>query len=160
MSQAVSPSTLKDLQALVGVPIGPTEWVEVTQDEIDRFAEATRDWQWIHVDAERAANGPFGTTVAHGLYSLALAPGMSGTLIDHSGFAHSLNYGYDRIRFPAPVPVGSRLRMHLVILAAEAVDGGIQMRSRQTIEREGSTKPVLVAENLARVIPGPAREDT
>jgi acyl dehydratase len=118
------------------------------------------DRQWIHVDPERAAHGPFGTTIAHGLYSLALAPGLSASLLDHSGFAHSLNYGYDRIRFPAPVPVGSRLRMRLVILAADAVDGGVQLRSRQTIERDGSTKPVLVAENLARVIPAPAPEES
>jgi acyl dehydratase len=127
--------------------------VEVTQEAIDRFADATGDHQWIHVDPDRAAGGPFGTTIAHGLYSLSLAPGMSGELIDHSGFVHSLNYGYDRIRFPAPVPVGSRLRMHLSVLAAEPAGDGIQLRTRQTIERAGTAKPVLVAENLSRVIP-------
>ena len=153
MRQTVHPRTLDDLRALIGVPIGPTEWVEVTQKAIDRFADATDDHQWIHVDPDRAAGGPFGTTIAHGLYSLSLAPGMSGELIDHSGFAHSLNYGYDRIRFPAPVPVGSRLRMHLSVLAADPVGDGIQLRTQQTIERAGSAKPVLVAENLSRVIP-------
>ncbi|HEX3792160.1 MAG TPA: MaoC family dehydratase [Pseudonocardiaceae bacterium] len=160
MSQAVRPSTLADLRAMIGESIGPSEWVAVTQDAIDLFAEATGDRQWIHVDPERAARGPFGTTIAHGLYSLSLAPGMSGQLIDHSGFAHSLNYGYEKIRFPAPVPVGSRLRMRLSIVAAEPVaGGGIQLRTSQTIEREGSTKPVLVAENVSRIIPAPAPED-
>jgi acyl dehydratase len=152
MHQRVRPSTLADLRALSGQPIGPGEWTEVTQDAIDRFADATGDHQWIHVDPERAATGPFGSTIAHGLYSLSLAPGMSAQLMDHSGFVHSLNYGYDRIRFPAPVPVGCRLRMSMTILAAEPVaGGGIALRTSQTVEREGSAKPVLVAETLSRL---------
>lgn len=156
MTEVVRPRTLADLQGLIGTELGPTDWHEVTQDEINVFADLTGDHQWIHVDPELAAAGPFGKTVAHGLFSLALAPGMAGELMDHDGFAHSLNYGYDRIRFPSPVLVGSRLRMRMTIVAADEVPGGgVQLRVSQSVEREGHEKPVLVAENLSRVIPHP-----
>jgi acyl dehydratase len=152
MSAPVRPRTLSDLRDLIGTPLGPTAWHDVTQDAIDRFADVTGDSQWIHVDPVRAASGPFGTTVAHGLYSLSLVPMFSTRLMRFDGFAHSLNYGYDRIRFPAPVPVGSRLRMHLTVAAAEPVTGGgIQLRTSQTVECDATDKPVLVAEGLARV---------
>jgi acyl dehydratase len=153
MTEVTRPQTLADLQALIGTELGPTEWHELTQEKIDVFADASGDHQWIHVDPDRAAQGPFGATIAHGLYSLALAPAMSATLMDYSGFAHSLNYGYNRIRFPAPVPVGSWLRLRMTIVAADQVpDGdGVQIRTTQTMERDGSPKPVLVAESLGRI---------
>jgi acyl dehydratase len=142
-----------DVRAMIGTAIGPTEWHEVTQDAIDRFADVTGDHQWIHVDPQRAARGPFGTTVAHGLYSLSLVPAMAAALMDHSGFAHSLNYGYNRIRFPAPVPVGSRLRLRLTIVSVDEVSSGsIQICSSHAMEREGSEKPVLVTEALVRAM--------
>ncbi|WP_344050860.1 MaoC family dehydratase [Planotetraspora silvatica] len=146
------PRTLADLQHLIGNQLGPTSWTDVTQKAIDTFAEVTGDSQWIHVDPARAASGPFGTTVAHGLYTLSLLPMFSARLMRFDGFAHSLNYGYDRIRFPAPVPVGSRLRMTLTVAAAErAARGGIQIRTSQTVECDTADKPVLVAESIALV---------
>ncbi|MGI5200343.1 MaoC family dehydratase [Spirillospora sp. CA-108201] len=148
----VRPQTLEELRALIGRELGPTGWHEVTQDRIDAFAEATEDFQWIHVDAGRAAAGPLGTTIAHGLYSLSRGPAFSYALLSFEGFAHGLNYGYDKVRFPAPVPSGSRIRMRLTVLAADPVPGGVQVRTVQTIEREGGTKPVVVAESLARVV--------
>ncbi|MGH2861820.1 MAG: MaoC family dehydratase [Solirubrobacteraceae bacterium] len=153
MTEVFCPRTVADVRAMIGTEIGPTEWHEVTQDAIDRFADVTGDHQWIHVDPQRAARGPFGTTIAHGLYSLSLAPAMSAALMAHSGFAHSLNYGYNKIRFPAPVPVGSHLRLRLTIVSVDDVSSGsIQICSSQAMEREGSDKPVLVAEALSRAI--------
>ncbi len=153
MTEIFCPRTVADVRAMIGTEIGPTEWHEVTQDAINRFADLTGDHQWIHVDPEKAADGPFGTTIAHGVYSLSIAPAMSAALMDHSGFAHSLNYGYNKIRFPAPVPVGSRLRLRMTILSVDDVPGGsIQICSTQAMEREGLEKPVLVAEALGRAI--------
>jgi len=152
MTGTVRPTTFADLQELIGKEIGPTVWHDVTQERVDAFADATGDRQWIHVDPDRAAASPLGGTIAHGLYSLSLGPAFSYELMSFDGFAHSLNYGYDKVRFPAPVPVGSRVRMRLTLLAADEVSSGIQIRSRQTIEREGSDKPVVVAESLARVV--------
>jgi acyl dehydratase len=137
---------------LIGRELGPTEWYEITQERIDAFAAVTNDHQWIHVDPERAASSPFGSTIAHGLFSLSLGPQFSYQLIAFDGFAHSLNYGYDKVRFPAPVPVGSRLRMRSTVVSAEQLPGGIQVKTRQVVEREGSDKPVAVAEAVARVV--------
>lgn len=148
----VRPASLADLQGMIGVEIGPTEWHDVTQDSIDAFADATGDRQWIHVDPERAAASPLGTTIAHGLYGLSLGPVFSYALLSFEAFAHSLNYGYDKVRFPAPVPAGARVRMRCAIVAADRVPGGIQVRSLQTFECEGSDRPVVVAEALARVV--------
>jgi acyl dehydratase len=150
------PSSLADLQALVGQDIGPTDWLEITQSSINAFADATGDHQWIHVDPERAAASPLGTTIAHGLFSLSLGPGFSGQLISFDNFAHSLNYGYNKVRFIAPVPAGSRVRMRATVTSAEEVPGGIQLQLVQTFEREGSEKPVAVAEALARLVEQPA----
>ncbi len=155
-SLPLHPSSLDDLQALVGQDIGPTEWFEVTQAGINAFADATGDHQWIHVDPERAAASPLGTTIAHGLYSLSLGPALSGQLISFDDFAHSLNYGYNKVRFIAPVPAGSRIRMRATVTSAEAVPGGIQLQLAQTFERDGSDKPVAVAEALARLVEQPA----
>jgi acyl dehydratase len=132
--------------------LGPTEWHGVTQERVNAFADATGDHQWIHVDPERAASSPLGGTIAHGLYSLSLGPALSATLLRFDGFAHSLNYGYNKVRFPAPVPVGSRIRMRATVTAAEQVGGGIQVTMTQVVEREGSDKPVVVSESVARVV--------
>ncbi|MCE4267870.1 MULTISPECIES: MaoC family dehydratase [Rhodococcus] len=148
----VRPSTFAELEKLIGQELGPTEWYEITQDRIDAFAAVTNDHQWIHVDPERAAASAFGTTIAHGLFSLSLGPQFSSQLLAFDGFAHSLNYGYDKVRFPAPVPVGSRLRMRSTVVSAEQLPGGIQVKTRQVLEREGSDKPVAVAEAVARVV--------
>jgi acyl dehydratase len=150
------PTSLTDLQALIGQDIGPTEWFEVTQAGINAFADATGDHQWIHVDPERAAASPLGTTIAHGLYSLSLGPGFSGQLLSFEKFTHSLNYGYNKFRFITPVPAGSRIRMHATVTSAEEVPGGIQLQFVQTFERDGSDRPVVVAEALARLVEQPA----
>lgn len=146
------PESFEELQALIGKEIGPTEWYDVTQDRIDAFADITGDDQWIHVDPARAAASPLGTTIAHGLFSLALGPAFSYRLLSFEGFAHGLNYGYDKVRFPAPLPSGSRIRMKVTLQSAERVTGGIQLRSLQVIEAEGIAKPIVVAESLARVV--------
>ncbi|MFE3293072.1 MaoC family dehydratase [Rhodococcus sp. NPDC059234] len=148
----VRPSTEAELTELIGVELGPTEWYEMTQDRVDAFADATDDHQWIHVDVDRAAASPLGGTIAHGLFSLSLGPSLSSQLVSFEGFAHGLNYGYNKVRFPAPVPVGSRVRMRVTVVAAEQVAGGVQVTTTQVVELEGSDKPVLVAESLARVV--------
>lgn len=144
------PSNVAELVAREGEVLGPTDWYEVTQVRIDAFAEATRDFQWIHTDPARAAASPLGSTIAHGLLTLSLGPKFTMELIDFGGFGHSLNYGYDRVRFPAPVPVGSWLRMRLLVAAIEDVRGGVQVTLRQTFERRGAERPVCVADALAR----------
>ena len=148
----VRPSSYEDLQDLLGKEIGPTDWYTVTQERIDAFAAATGDDQWIHVDPERAAASPLGTTIAHGLFSLALGPQFSYSLLSFEGFAHGLNYGYDKVRFPAPLPSGTRVRMRLTLQGADRVPGGIQVRSLQVVEAEGIEKPVVVAEALVRIV--------
>lgn len=148
----VRPTTAADLAELVGKELGPTEWYEVTQERVNAFADATDDHQWIHIDVEKAAASPLGGTIAHGLFSLSLGPHLSGQVLAFDGFTHGLNYGYNKVRFPAPVPVGSRIRMRVTVVAAEEVAGGIQVTTSQVIEREGSDKPVMVAESLARVV--------
>jgi acyl dehydratase len=142
------------LRAAIGSELGVTEWHEVTQAAVDTFADATGDRQWIHVDPERAAQSPLGGTIAHGLYTLSLAPAMMSALLSFDGFAFALNYGYNRVRFPAPLPVGSRLRMRATLDTVEDIPGGAQITIGQTFEREGGDKPVCVAESLARVYVG------
>jgi acyl dehydratase len=144
------PSSVADLVALNGEVLGPTDWYEISQSTIDAFAETTRDFQWIHTDVERAAASPLGSTIAHGLLTLSLGPKFTMELIDFGGFGHSLNYGYDRVRFPAPLPSGSWLRMHLLVAAIADVEGGVQVTLRQTFERRGAKRPVCVADALAR----------
>lgn len=148
----VRPQNSDELKSLIGQEIGPTDWHEVTQERINAFADVTGDHQWIHVDPARAAASDLGTTIAHGLYSLSLGPAFSQTLLSFEAFAHSLNYGYDKVRFPAPLPVGSRVRMTTRIASVDSVDGGVQIRSVQTYEREGSEKPVAIAESLGRLV--------
>jgi acyl dehydratase len=141
---------LADLQALVGAELGVSDWITVDQARIDRFAEATGDHQWIHVDAARAAQGPFGSTVAHGFLTLSLLPAFYETAFAVRDARMGVNYGLNRVRFPAPVPAGSRLRARMKLLAYEPIDGGAQTIVECTVEREGSDKPVCVAEAIAR----------
>ncbi|MEA2359482.1 MAG: hypothetical protein QOI62_2742 [Solirubrobacteraceae bacterium] len=145
---------MEELRSAVGEELGVSAWHEVTQAEIDAFAAATGDDQWIHVDAERAAQTPFGSTIAHGLYTLSLGPRFSYDTYTIEGFAYALNYGYGRVRFPAPLPVGSRVRMRATLASAEDVPGGVQVAIAQTFEREGTEKPVCVAEQLVRLYVG------
>jgi len=141
---------LSDLQSLVGQVIGVSAWQSVDQARIDDFAAATGDHQWIHVDPVRAAAGPFGTTVAHGHLTLSLIPIMVSTAFKVADVRMSVNYGLNRVRFPAPVPVGSRLRGHFKLLNFEIIPGGAQVVVEATTEREGQSKPVCVAESVAR----------
>ncbi|MDP3820670.1 MAG: MaoC family dehydratase [Burkholderiales bacterium] len=141
---------LADLQARVGEEVGVSEWITVDQNRINLFADATGDHQWIHIDAERAAEGPFGTTIAHGFLTLSLLPEMSASAFQVLDTRMGVNYGLDRVRFPAPVPSGSRLRGRFKLLKYEPLEGGAQLTVEVTMEREGSAKPVCVAESLAR----------
>ena len=141
---------LTDLQALVGQQVGTSDWITVDQKRIDLFAQATGDHQWIHVDPVRAAQGPFGTTIAHGFLTLSLLPEMSASAFEVLDTRMGVNYGLGKVRFPAPVPAGSRLRGHFNLLAFETLDGGAQLTVEVTMEREGSAKPVCVAESLVR----------
>jgi acyl dehydratase len=142
--------TLTSLQQRVGEEIAVGDWLSVDQAMIDKFAEATGDHQWIHVDPVRAAKGPFGTTIAHGFLTLSLLPRLAGSALEVGDVRMGVNYGLNRVRFPAPVPVGSRLRARLKLLAYEPLDGGAQLTMQVTMEREGGDKPVCVAESLSR----------
>lgn len=144
---------LSELRPLVGQEIAVSDWVEVTQDRINLFADATGDHQFIHVDEAGAAQGPFGTTVAHGFLTLSLLAGEFRNLgggLPLSGARVILNYGLNRVRFPAPVPVGSRLRNHSVLQTIEEGEGYVQFTVLNTIELEGSAKPACIAESVFR----------
>ena len=141
---------LADLQPLVGQEVGVSEWITVDQKRIDLFADATGDHQWIHIDPLRAAAGPFGATVAHGFLTLSLLPEMSASAFEVRDTRMGVNYGLNRVRFPSPVLSGSRLRGRFKLLSYEPIEGGAQMTVEVTMEREGSTKPVCVAESVAR----------
>jgi acyl dehydratase len=141
---------LADLAALEGQAIGTSDWVAVDQARIDLFAQATGDAQWIHVDPARAAAGPFGATVAHGFLTLSLLPELFASAFAIADVRMGLNYGLDRVRFPSPVPVDSRLRALCTLRAFEAIAGGAQLTTTVTIEREGGGKPACVAEWVTR----------
>ncbi|MFD8739163.1 MaoC family dehydratase [Streptomyces sp. NPDC059618] len=143
-------ATVDELRGAVGEQLGYTDWVEIEQKRIDLFAEATGDHQWIHVDPEKAAAGPFGTTIAHGYLTLSLLPLFGPQLISVEGVRMGVNYGTNKVRFPAPVPVGSRLRSTATITAVDEVPGGVQVSVAFTVEREGGEKPVCVAESVSR----------
>ena len=151
---SITVNGITELKALAGKHLGVSEWLEITQDRVDRFADATDDHQWIHVDVERAKGTPFGGTIAHGYYTLSLAPMFMEQTFVLKGFAYAVNYGLNRVRFPAPLPVGSRVRMHARLKGLETIPGGAQMTVEVTFEREGGDKPVCVAETLARVYEG------
>jgi acyl dehydratase len=143
-----------ELKSKLGEELGVSDWHEVTQERINAFAEATEDFQWIHVDEERAKETPFGGTIAHGLYTLSLGPKLSYSMFNFEGFTFGLNYGYDKVRFPAPVPVGSRVRLRATLSKVDDVPGGLQITITQTFEIEGADKPACVAESLSRVYGG------
>jgi acyl dehydratase len=147
-------SGIDELKAKAGEELGVSEWHEVTQDAVDAFADVTGDHQWIHVDPERAAQTPWGGTIAHGLYTLSLGPRFTFAMFTIEGFAFGLNYGYNKVRFPAPLPVGSRLRMRATLSSVDDVPGGVQLTVTQTFEREGGDKPVCVAEAVSRMYTG------
>jgi acyl dehydratase len=138
------------LNALVGEHLGYSEWHEVTQEQINLFADATGDHQWIHVDVERAKAGPFGGPIAHGYLTLSLVPLLLSEIINVTGFAMAVNYGLNRLRFPAPVPVGAKIRAGVTLASQEDVAGGVQCTLVTTIEIEGGAKPACVAELLFR----------
>ena len=139
-----------ELAAHAGRELGVTGWHDVTQASIDEFARVTGDDQWIHLDEGRARATPFGGTIAHGYFTLSLGPVLMSEIVAMEGFSHVLNYGLDRVRFPAPMPVGGRVRMRATLALVEPVPGGVQITVEQVFEREGGDKPVCVAESLAR----------
>ena len=143
-------ASLDALRSAIGEQLGTSDWLEIDQRRIDLFAEATGDHQWIHVDAERAAAGPFGTTIAHGYLTLSLLPAFVPQLLRVEGVRMGINYGTNKVRFPSPVPVGSRLRATATIADVAEVDGGVQLTTVVHVEREGGTKPVCVAESVSR----------
>ena len=145
---------LDEIKSYVGKESGVSDWHDVTQETINEFAEVTGDDQWIHVHVERAKESPFGGTIAHGYYTLSLAPRFSYDMFSFQGFAFGVNYGLNRVRFPAPMPVGGRVRMRAKLAAVEEIPGGAQITTELTFEREGGEKPVCVAELLARVYVG------
>jgi acyl dehydratase len=147
-------SGIDELRELIGTPIGPSDWVEITQDDIDTFARISRDDQWIHVDVERAEReSPFGTTVAHGNLTLSLIDGFRRELIRQEGVKLGINYGWNKVRFPAPVPSGSRVRASLETTDIDDLGGGwYQIVTRFTLEVEGSDKPCFVGDQVGRAL--------
>ena len=149
MTRALQATELKDL---VGQEIGTSSWVKIEQERIDRFAEATGDYQWIHVDPERAKDGPFGSTIAHGYLTLSLIPALGWEVYTIEGARLSVNYGLNKLRFITPVKVGSRVRAHLTLAAVDEVSGdALQVATTVVMELEGAEKPAAVAETLARI---------
>jgi acyl dehydratase len=143
-------SGVEGLRARAGEELGVSAWHEVTQAHIDAFASATDDYERIHVDPERAKETPWGVTIAHGLYTLSLGPKFLYEIFAMEGVELALNYGFNKVRFVSPVPVGSRVRMRATLAAVDDVDGGVQCTVTQTFEREGQEKPVCVAESVVR----------
>ncbi|MGV0791680.1 MaoC family dehydratase [Mycolicibacterium sp. XJ1819] len=141
---------IDELASAEGSQLGPTEWLEITQERVNLFADATEDHQWIHVDPERAANGPFGGTIAHGLLTLSLLPHFSHQLYTVKNVAMAINYGYNKVRFITPVKVGSKIRARAEISKVDKLDGAVQVTMTTTVEIEGSEKPAAVAESIAR----------
>ncbi|MGH3392567.1 MAG: MaoC family dehydratase [Actinomadura sp.] len=144
-------STPAELAAAVGTEIGVGDWFAIEQSRIDQFADATGDHQWIHIDPERAAAGPFGATIAHGFLTLSLIPALNQGIYRVEGVRMGVNYGLNKVRFPSPVPVGSRIRARVAVAEATEVPGGHQIVSRVTIEVEGQEKPACVAESVVRL---------
>ncbi len=146
---------IEGLKALQGKEIGPSEWRTVTQEDIDTFADLTGDHQWIHTDVERAkTESPFGTTIAHGNLTLSLIDGLRIELLKSTGFKLGVNYGWNKVRFPAPVPAGSRIRATAEVVEIEEVGGGwFQVVTRFKVEVEGSEKPACVADSVGRALP-------
>jgi acyl dehydratase len=142
-----------DLKGAIGKPLGHSDWLEITQERIDKFAEATGDHQWIHVDPERAKKGPFGATIAHGYLTQSLASLFMPQIMEVRGISMGVNYGCDRVRFPAPVPVGSKVRGSAEVIEVEEIKGTVQSKVRVTIEIEGSDRPACVVDTISRYYP-------
>ena len=150
----MSPRALQatELKNMVGEHIGTSDWIVIEQERIDRFAEATGDHQWIHVDPERAKDGPFGSTIAHGYLTLSLIPALAWEVYTIEGVRVAINYGANKLRFITPVKVGSRVRAHLVLAGVEELpDNAMQVATTVTVELEGADKPAAVAETLSRI---------
>lgn len=143
---------LGELVAAQGSELGPTDWMEITQERVNVFADATDDHQWIHVDPDKAASGPFGGTIAHGLLTLALVPHFSHQLYSVKGISLAVNYGYDKVRFINPVKVGARIRARAVLSAVKQLEGAAQTTMTVTVEIEGADKPAAVVEQIIRYI--------
>jgi len=144
----------RDLLGKEGTELGVSEWIEIDQKRIDAFADATDDHQWIHVDPERAKQGPFGSTIAHGYLTMSLVNRFLPEIVEVHGISMGVNYGSDKLRFPAPVPVGSRIRGRAELVKAEEVKGGaIQSTVRVTVEIEGSDRPACVVDTISRYVP-------
>ena len=145
--------SLDELRAAVGEDLGTGEWVTIDQERISAFADVTEDWQWIHVDAERAAKGPYGATIAHGYLTIAMVPVLGGRIFRVDGPSMAVNYGVNKVRFPQPVTAGSRIRAVATLLSVEDIPAGVQAIIRYTIEIEGQTKPACVAETVRVMVP-------
>ena len=141
---------IDELPGLVGTEIGPSDWLAITQERINTFADATDDQQWIHVDAERAKDGPFGVPIAHGFLTLSLLIPLWSSIFDVEGVTTKVNYGLDRVRFTAPVPVGSRVRLTATLTKVDEVSGGVQLATSAIIAIEGQERPAVVADFLSR----------
>ena len=142
---------LDALRAAVGTEIGVSDWMTIEQDRIDTFADATDDHQWIHVDLERAARGPFGTTIAHGFLTLSLVAALAGQVYRVDGVRMAVNYGLNKVRFPAPLRSGSRVRAGVELLEVKEIQGGVQVQARVAVEAEGAPKPCCVAETVSQL---------
>ncbi|GAB2713357.1 MaoC family dehydratase [Streptomyces bullii] len=147
---SITVNGLDELRKLAGGDLGTSEWIEVTQQRIDTFADATGDHQWIHVDPERAKDGPFGAPIAHGYLTLSLFIPLFTELLDVQGVTTKVNYGLNKVRFPAPVKAGSRIRLAAKLAEVEDVPGGVQITVDGTVEIEGATKPAAVLQSLSR----------
>jgi acyl dehydratase len=145
-------STAEEIAAAVGTSLGSSEWLEITQERVDRFADATDDHQWIHVDPQRAAAGPFGTTIAHGYLTLSLIPFLGGQIFALDTPGPKLNYGVNKVRFTNPVKVGSRIRAHATLAEAGQVPAGTQLLIDYTIEVDGQTKPACIAQTVVLLL--------
>jgi acyl dehydratase len=143
---------LDEFVAAAGQELGPTEWLEVTQDRVNLFADATDDHQWIHVDPERASEGPFGATIAHGLLTLSLLPHFMHELYAVENVAMAINYGFNKVRFISPVPVGSKIRARSVIAEVAQLGGAVQATMTTTIDIDGVEKPAAVIESIVRYV--------
>jgi acyl dehydratase len=142
--------SLRELESKVGQEVGISPWVEMSQERIDLFAKATEDFQWIHVDPARAKDSPFGSTIAHGFLTLSMLPKLSESTFEFSDRKMGVNYGLNRVRFTAPLPAGAKIRGRFTLSKYEKLDGGVQVTWSVSIEREGSDKPVMVAESIGR----------
>ncbi|MFC9840163.1 MaoC family dehydratase [Rhodococcus sp. NPDC127530] len=145
-------TTLDEVRASAGTDLGVSRWIDITQDRINAFAETTEDRQWIHIDPAAAAAGPFGTTVAHGFLSLSLIAVFSEELLEVKEVRTGVNYGLNKVRFPAPVPVDSRVRGRGRLASVDEIPGGVQVTVVVTVERDGSDRPVCVAESVLRLL--------